>query len=288
MYVSHHEVYVNNPSRDGADGMGRRHLDLRSHGRCAVKTLALDIETAPITAHAWGLFKQNIGINQIIDTGRVMCFSARWLGSKGKPLFRSEFHHGHKATIKAMHVLLDEADAVLTYNGERFDLPTLNREFVKYRLAPPAPYHSIDLLKVAKRRFRFASNKMDHLAKELKLTRKVSNRGHELWIDCMNGKRKAWSEMREYNMGDIQTLEELYYALLPWIDTHPNTPLFDGDGGKPSCPTCGSHKLQARGLVRTKTQAYQRFQCQGCGTWLRGRYSVVKGNKNVMTLIGGK
>jgi DNA polymerase elongation subunit (family B) len=250
--------------------------------------LALDIETAPITAHAWGLFKQNIGINQIIDTGRVMCFSAKWIGTPQRPVFRSEFHHGHKETIKACHALLDKADAVLTYNGERFDLPTLNKEFVKYRMKPPAPAHSIDLLRVAKRRFRFASNKMDHLAHELRLTRKVTNRGHDLWIDCMNGKRKAWAEMREYNLGDIQTLEELYYALLPWIDTHPNTALFADGCDRPTCPSCGSTHLQARGTQRTKTQAYQRYQCRGCGTWLRGRYSVVKGNKNVMTLIGGK
>lgn len=252
-----------------------------------MKILGLDIETAPNTAHVWGLFKQNIGINQIIDTGRVMCFAARWLGTKSRPVFRSEFHHSHVKTIDAAWTLLDEADAVLTFNGERFDLPTLNREFIKYGLTPPAPYHSIDLLKVAKRRFRFASNKMDHLAKELGLTRKVSNRGHDLWIDCMNGKRAAWREMREYNMGDIQTLEELYNAMRPWIDTHPNTALYS-DTGAPACPCCGSTKLQSRGLQRTKTQSYPRFQCQGCGTWLRGRYSVIKGNRNVMSLIGGK
>ncbi len=29
------------------------------------KILVLDIETAPIVAHVWGLFDQNIGLNQI-------------------------------------------------------------------------------------------------------------------------------------------------------------------------------------------------------------------------------
>jgi hypothetical protein len=252
-----------------------------------MRILCADIETAPNTVHAWGLFKQNIAINQIINTGRVMCFSAHWVGSKSKPVFRSEFHHGHAETIKAAHELLDKADALLTFNGERFDLPTLNREFIKYQMPPPAPYHSIDLLKVARRRFRFASNKMDHLARELGLTRKVSNRGHELWIDCMDGKRSAWAEMKTYNIGDVATLEEMYHRMLPWIDTHPNTALFDGTNGKPTCPSCGSHKLQSRGLQRTRTQSYQRYQCTGCGTWLRGRYTVQKGNTNVLTHIGG-
>lgn len=251
-----------------------------------MKVLGLDIETAPNTAHVWGLFKQNIGTNQLLDTGRVMCFSARWLGTKSRPVFRSEYHHGHRATITAAHELLDQADAVLTYNGERFDQPTLNREFIKAKLAPPAPYHSIDLYKVAKRRFRFVSNKMDHLAKELGLTRKVSNRGHDLWIDCMAGKAAAWREMREYNLGDIVTLEELYVEMLPWIDTHPNMALYNAGLAKPACPNCGGYHLQSRGLQRTKTQAYHRFQCTDCGSWSRERYSVTRRNKNVLTNVG--
>lgn len=262
--------------------MGRYAAGVRSNEQRVLNILSIDIETAPNTVHAWGLFKQNIGINQIIDTGRVMCFSARWLGSKRKPLFRSEFHHGHKDTILAAHMLLDEADVVLSYNGERFDLPTLNREFVKYRIPPPAPYHSIDLLKVARRHFRFASNKMDHLAKELGLTRKVSNRGHELWIDCMNGKRKAWAEMREYNMGDIQTLEELYYVLLPWINAHPNAALYRAAVERPTCPNCGGANVQSRGFQTTKTQRYVRFHCQDCGTWSRSRFRTGETNKNVL------
>jgi len=252
-----------------------------------MRILAADIETAPNTVHAWGLFKQNIGVNQIIDTGRVMCFAAHWVGSKSAPVFRSEFHHGHEETIVAAHQLLEQADAVLSYNGERFDLPTLNREFIKYKLQPPAPYHSIDLLKIARRRFRFASNKMDHLAKELGLTRKIVNRGHDLWIDCMNGKRAAWQEMKKYNLGDVVTLEEMYFAMLPWIDTHPNTALFNDKTDEITCPSCGSHKMQSRGLQRTKTQSYHRYQCQACGTWARGRYTIAKGNRNVLTPIGG-
>ena len=36
-----------------------------------MKILGLDIETAPNTAHVWSLWKQNIAINQIVNTGRV-------------------------------------------------------------------------------------------------------------------------------------------------------------------------------------------------------------------------
>lgn len=253
-----------------------------------MKILSIDIETAPNTAHVWGLFKQTIAVNQILDTGRVMCFAARWLHKADGPiLFRSEKRHGHEATIRAAHRLLDEADAVLSFNGEKFDLPTLNREFLKYGLAPPAPYRHIDLLKIAKRRFRFASNKLDHLARELDLPRKVSHRGHDLWIACMNGEKDAWREMEEYNKQDVVVLEELYYRLLPWIDTHPNCALYREPGDELICTNCGSDDVHQRGVQHNKTHSYTRYQCNDCGTWMRERFSKSNGRKDVLTQVGG-
>lgn len=250
-----------------------------------MRILGLDIETAPNTAHVWGLFKQTIGINQLLNTGRVMCFAAKWYG-EDEIIFFSEKRHGHKRTIKAAHKLLNEAEAVLSYNGERFDMPTLNREFLKYELKPPSPYTHIDLLKVAKRRFRFTSNKMDHLAKELGLGSKVQHRGHELWIQCMGGDDNAWKEMEQYNKHDVVLLERLYKAMLPWIETHPNYSLYGPRPERPTCTNCGSTHMQARGSQKSRTQTYARWQCQDCGTWQRNRYAIHKKNENVLTQIG--
>lgn len=250
-----------------------------------MKILAIDIETAPNTAHVWGLFKQTVGINQIMETGRVMCFAAKWVGEK-KISFWSEHFDDHESVIRMAHALLSEADAVLTFNGEAFDLPTLNREFLKYGLAAPTPYASIDLLRVAKRRFRFVSNRMDHLAKELGLPRKLETRGHELWVECMAGDKKAWKEMRSYNIQDVVVLENMYHKLLGWIDTHPNLGLYV-DADEPVCTNCGSDDLQSRGVQRNKTLSYQRFQCMDCGTWLRARFPDKRGNRNVLVQIGG-
>jgi DNA polymerase elongation subunit (family B) len=252
-----------------------------------IKILNFDLETAPNTAHVWGLFKQNIGINQIIATGRVMCFAAKWL-DKSQVHFYSEFKDGHEATIRAAHALIEEADAILSYNGERFDLPTLNKEFIKYGLPPPSPYHHIDLLKVAKRRFRFTSNKMDHLAKELGLKGKVRHPGHEMWIDCMNGDPAAWRLMERYNKQDVKVLEKIYEKMLPWIDTHPNAALYlDHEASSPTCTNCGSTHVVQRGYQRNKSHAYKRLHCDDCGTWMRSRYSVTKKNTNVLTQVGG-
>ena len=248
-----------------------------------MKILGIDIETAPNTAHVWGLFKQNIGINQLLNTGRVMCFAAKWLGEK-KIIFRSEFHDSHEDTIKAAWALLDEADAVLSYNGKRFDMPTLNREFLKLGLTPPSPYKHIDLLETAKREFRFTSNKLDHLARDLGIGEKVRHAGHDLWIQCMAGNPTAWNEMRKYNRQDVVLTEQLYSRLLPWIKSHPNHAMYI-DSNRPACTNCGSGHLQSRGTSVTRTQKYTRYQCQDCGTWMRTRFTESPPEKRKVTFI---
>jgi RNase P subunit RPR2 len=243
--------------------------------------LALDIETAPNTAHVWGLYKQTIAPSQLIHTGRVMCFAARWLGGPAvgtKTMFASEHRDGHQRMIEIAHDLLGSADAVVHYNGTRFDMPTLNREFLAYGMNPPSPYAQIDLLQVARKRFRFVSNRLDHLLKELRIGEKVRHDGHRLWVQCMNGDPEAWERMEEYNRGDVDQLEELYRVMRPWISGHPNHALYQ-DTERPTCTNCGGTTLQSRGTTRTKTQQYRRFQCQDCGTWVRERFTALPKNK---------
>ena len=69
--------------------------------------------------------------------------------------------------LEGIHKLLDEADAVIHYNGKRFDIPSLNKEFLLNGMFPPAPFKEIDLLTVARGRFRFVSNKLDYVAQQL-------------------------------------------------------------------------------------------------------------------------
>lgn len=261
-----------------------------------MKILGIDIETAPNTAHVWGLYNQNVGLNQILQTGRVMCFAWRWyhLEADESPTeFIAEWTGGnttkrrHKKMVRTAHRLLTEADVVVHYNGTRFDMPTLNREFLKLGLTPPAPYQQVDLLRVAKRKFRFASNRMDHLLHELGIGSKVRHEGHEMWVGCMNGDRDHQEHMETYNVGDVDRMEELYAALLPWISTHPNHALYKRAPG-PVCPNCGGDHLQRRGYQYTKTQKYQRYHCQDCGSWCRSRFTSVPRHhsRNTLTQAG--
>jgi len=244
-----------------------------------MKLLLIDLETAPNVAHVWGMFNQNIGVRQIQATGYTLCWAAKWYKKRGV-MFDSVFASGEKAMIQGAWNLLNEADAVIHYNGARFDVPTLNKEFLKAGLLPPQPYKQIDLLQTVRRKFRFHSNKLDEVLRQLGMQSKVQHKGHELWTECMAHDPVAWKHMERYNRRDVTIMEGLYTKLLPWISNHPNHSLYSDDP-RPVCVNCGGTKLTAQGYRRTQTMKYQRYQCQDCGGWNSDRHRLPS-NRNIL------
>lgn len=232
-----------------------------------MKILCFDLETRPTEAYVWSAWKQNVAPNQVIEHGRVICWAAKWVGEK-RTYFGSEW--GPKVNgvdfIERLHELMMEADAILTYNGDKFDVPVLNTELMKRGLMPPPPNRSIDMYKVVKKNFRLFHGRMDSVAESLGLGGKLDTGGMQLWIDVMQGKKKAQKQMEKYNRQDIYVLEEIYMKLKGWIKNHPT----NADNGA-ACPNCGGHHLQKRGTHRTKVSTFQRYQCQDCGSWSRER-----------------
>ena len=251
-----------------------------------MKILHLDIETAPHKVYAWGLWGQNISINQIVESGYTMCWAAKWHDKKGV-MFDSLHQSTEKQMLKEIFNLMSEADAIVHYNGDKFDIPTLNKEFLLHGLGVPTPSHHIDLLKTARNRFRFASNKLDYIAQELGLGAKVKHMGMDLWKDCMDGDDKAWKLMEKYNKQDVVLLEKVYEKLLPWIKAHPNHSLFSNTE-QPVCPNCGSENIKKNGTEATLTMKYQRYRCNACGTPLRGRTNISTKEEKANTLTQSK
>jgi uncharacterized protein YprB with RNaseH-like and TPR domain len=181
-----------------------------------MKILMLDIETTPIKAYVWGLWDQNISIDQIIEPTEMLCFGARWLGSK-KVIFKSVHHDGKQAMLDELHKLMDEADVLVGWNSAAFDHKHINREFLENGMQPPSPVKDLDLMSVTKANFQFPSNKLDYVAQRLGVGAKVKHSGFSLWIRCMEGDSKAWAEMKKYQIQDVNLLIDLYYELLPWF-----------------------------------------------------------------------
>lgn len=234
-----------------------------------MKKLFLDIETSPHIAYLWSLFgDQHIGLDQLITPTRVICVAWKFDGDKTTS-FASEWQDGHKGMVKKVYAAMDQADAIVHYNGASFDEPHLNREFLEAGLKPPSKPETIDLYQAIGRKFRFASKKLQHAADVLKLREGKIRTDFTLWSRVLDGDKAAQADMEEYNREDVELTEALYYAVLPWIDKHPNAALYEGDELM-RCTHCASENLLKDGFHRTSAGVYQRYRCRDCGARSRG------------------
>lgn len=248
-----------------------------------IKILHLDIETAPNTVYCWSLFPNRINTSDVIEAGYTLCWAASWEGEREVYYARRHPNDNGDLMLRKIYDMLEEADAVVHYNGTKFDIPILQREFVVRGWHPPSHFHEIDLIKTVRKRFRFASNKLDFVCQQLGLGNKTHHKGMGLWHDVMANEDKAWKIMERYNKQDVRLLKRLYKHLLPWITQHPNVGMWIMDPKKPTCTHCGSTNLQKKGRQHnTKTQSYDRYKCNTCGTPLRARLSSGKTSENVI------
>lgn len=240
------------------------------------RILVLDIETAPMKAYVFNLWKQDVGIEKLIDDWYMICWSAKWLFDNkvlGDVLNSDEAKAQDDRRITlSLSKLLDEADIVITHNGKRFDLPRINARMLIHQLRPVTPYQNIDTCEIAKRQFGFSSNKLDFLARVLGMDTKLKT-DFQLWSDCMEGKQEALDYMYKYNNWDVEVLEAVYLRLRPWIKNHPNLSLYY-ECDEPICPNCGSPHLTAKGFYYTSANKYQVYQCE-CGAISRVRTSAI-------------
>lgn len=251
-----------------------------------MRILVLDIEISPVVATVWGLFNQNINIDNILGNSEVLCWAAKW-HNEDTTYFSSIQMTTKRKMLREIFNMLEEADAVVSYNGKSFDLKILNKEFALQGWARPSPYKNIDMLQVVRQNFRFTSNKLGYIGPMFGLGGKAKHKGYQLWLDCMNPKsenyKESWVTMEEYNIQDVDLLDDLYTKLKGWVPNHPSHSALQNDH---VCPNCGGTHLQKRGTAITTTLSYQRWQCKGCGSWSRSK--IAKKADRSKQLVGIK
>jgi DNA polymerase elongation subunit (family B) len=237
------------------------------------KIVFIDIETAPSLGWVWGKWEQNV-----IDFKRdwyILSFAYKVAGEK-KIVTRGLIDYAgyrkdidksgnDEALVQDLWKVFDEADILIGHNGDSFDIRKANSRFLVHKLPPPTLYKTVDTLKIARRSFKFDSNKLDDLGRYLGVGRKLPNTGFNLWKGCMQGDAKSWKQMKEYNKHDVELLEKVYYLLRAWAPTHPNV-----NKGENACPKCASFNVQKRGFSYTLQRQQQRFQCLSCRGWYIG------------------
>ncbi|OZI20068.1 RNase H superfamily protein [Bordetella genomosp. 9] len=240
------------------------------------RILSLDIETSPVLAYVWSLWKQNVGLNQIKEDWCILSFCAKWLGDDAI-IYRDNSKQRNveddRRLLRSLWKLLDQADIVVAQNGVKFDRRKINARFLLNGMPPPSPYVMVDTMLEARKNFGLTSNKLEYMTAKLCTTKKLKHQkfpGFELWSQCLQRNPEAWAEMREYNIADVLSLEELYLILRPWIDGHPNVANYT-EPDTPTCPKCGSANVIQKGYRHTQVGRYARFRCSDCAGWSRGR-----------------
>lgn len=247
------------------------------------KVLLYDIESTPNLAWVWGKYEQNT-LGDFVKERQIISVAWKWLGEKNVSVlalpmlktYRKDPENNRELVLK-LHELFSKADIAVGHNVDKFDDKMVNTAIILAGLRPPPPHKTVDTLKVAKKHFRFNSNKLDDLCKLFKIGGKTKHWGFELWVRCMAGDKKAWALMMKYNKNDVVLLEKLYLKLRPWMQNHPDMNLADRHVG---CPHCRGTRFRMGGWNYARSGNSRRYQCLSAGC---GRWSSVK-----MTGIGEK
>lgn len=236
------------------------------------KILLFDIETSHNVVAVFQLKQDYIQPSNILQERYIISIAWKWLGDKkvqsvsvlDNPELFQQDPHNDLYVLKVFHDILSEADIIVGHNSDKFDIKFVETRMLINGLPPLPPINKIDTLKVARKRFLFNSNKLDYLGHVLGVGRKIKT-DNSLWLKILKGDPEAITYMVKYNKQDVELLERVFNKLKPYIPNLISREMF----GKAGCPRCGSLKTQSRGVHRTLTKTYQRFQCLGCGGWFR-------------------
>jgi hypothetical protein len=182
------------------------------------KVLILDIETRSLTVKTFGLRDQNIGLEQIVDDGGILCWSAKWLGTD--EVFYEETKGDkskEKTILKKLKKLMDSADIILGQNSQSFDVPIITGLFLYYGLIDDVKeFKQIDTLRMSRSKYKFLSHKLQYMSGKLCEIKKQTHAkfpGMSLWMEYEAKNPLAFAEMKKYNMADVEATEELFLKL---------------------------------------------------------------------------
>lgn len=242
-----------------------------------LKVLFWDIETSHNIGAHFGLYDQNINYTDILQEWFIISVAWKWQGEKKvhsvnveHDTYEGDFNSSWTEwsdydVVKRLHEVLSEADVVVHHNGDDFDIKKFNARAIFHGLTPIPPLKTIDTLKIARKFFKFTSNRLDYLGQFLSLGKKMDT-PKGLWLSVLKGNIEAVNTMVKYNKQDVILLEKVFDKFAPYVNNDRVVP--KTRSGK--CDTCGSTSYQQQGWRITKTHKYPRFKCNCCGSWFRG------------------
>jgi hypothetical protein len=209
-----------------------------AQGKKPIKRLFFDIETSFVQGWFWRTgWKQRVGVWQIKVPKKIICISYKWQHEEKVRNFKWDKNQDDKALLQKFIQVLGDADEAIGHNIDKFDIKEIRTRCIKQDVLMFPTYRTLDTYKKAKRFFSFESNSLDFIARELKVGRKIET-DKTLWERIIYHKcPKALKEMVTYCNGDVLLNEDVFTAMMPYIDHNTNFAVLKGKD-KWHCPEC--------------------------------------------------
>lgn len=228
------------------------------------KRLFFDIEVSPNIGIFWTAgFKQTISYESILKERAIICICYKWEGEKRVYSLTWDKKQCDKKLLNEFVKVADQSDEMIGHNGDRFDLTWIRTRAAFHRI-PVTPFlKTIDTLKIARRLFRFNSNRLDYLGQFLEIGCKITTH-YSLWKEVINKDQAALRKMVKYCNNDVRLLEQVFQRLAHYDKPKTHFGIINGRG-KSSCPNCGGvNTIINRHRVSATGEKKYVMQCKDC------------------------
>ncbi len=249
------------------------------------KILLFDLETSHDLIAKFGLYPEYTNPENIIKGASIICAAWKWLDEKtihsanvaDHPNNFAKDRNNDRNVVLELKKAIEQADVLIAHNGDKFDVKWFNTRCLYHGIPEVDEPFTIDTLKIAKRYYRFSSNRLDYLGKYLGVGRKIKTHNH-WWLAIVDTSVaakdaiKLAKKMEAYNKMDVMLLERVFKKLrhrckLPNYNLFVDTPIC-------LCPNCGSDHVQRGGTRVRSTGKFQRFHCQNCNHWYQDKKAL--------------
>lgn len=229
-----------------------------------IKRLFFDIETSPNIGLFWQCgYKLKIPHENIVQERKMISAAWKWEGEDEVYSISWTRKQDDARVAKKISELINEADEVVTHNGERFDIGWVRGRCLQLGYPMKHRVVSHDTCKLARRYFNLNSYRLDYIASYLGFGHKLQT-DFGLWKKVLlDNDQEALDYMVEYNEKDVLLLEEVFNRMKPYIPAQSHATGFIRD-----CPECGSGRVEIN-KRRTTAAGHKQVQlrCRDCGKY---------------------
>lgn len=215
--------------------------------------------------------------NLSANFGYILCIGYKYLDDpKTYVISITDFPEFQKNPTNDYYVLkeaskiLADADMIVGHYSSRFDFPYIQSRLLYHGLPILPNIQHVDTWRIARYKMKLNSNRLASITGFFAFEEKTPLTG-PIWVRAAAGHKPSIKYVVEHCKQDVIVLEQVYKKIRPLSDKHPSIALMQDD--QVGCPNCGSTKVQKRGTYLSRLNKYQRYHCQGCGAWSRGKKS---------------